>query len=128
MLNVILAVTLVHQKIEVKGHVHLDDVTPCVRHLDVSRNPLGGYDVRAVGPDGQAVRFAGVPYRYAQIWLDRGKNGPLYVSLDFTNIWATDGTGPSFGIACERNHLFYYVLEYHEPGINDLGPFRPGTP
>jgi hypothetical protein len=127
MLNVILAAALVDQKIEVKGHVHLDDVTPCVRHLDVSRDPLGGYDVRAVGPDGQAARFPDVPYRYAQVSLYRD-NGQLYVGLDFTNAWATDATGPSFGIACERDHLFYYMLEYHQPGINNPEPFRPGTP
>ena len=94
MLNVMLAVALVHQKLEAKNHVHLDNVTQCVRHLDLSRDPLGGFDVRAVGPDGQAVRFPDVPYRYAQVSLYRGSNdGPLYVSLDFTNAWGTDALG-----------------------------------
>ncbi len=128
MLSAILAVALMDQKIEVKDHVHLHDVTACVRQLDVEHDPAGGYDVRVVGPDGQVARFPGVPYRYAQISLLRDKNGPRYVSLDFTNGWATDATGPSFGLACERNRVFYYVLEYHEPGIRESEPFRPGTP
>jgi hypothetical protein len=128
MVSLLLAV-LIDQNLEVKDHSHLDDVTPCVRHLDVKRDQLGGYDVRAVGPDGQSVLFADVPYRYAQISLFRGsENGPLYVSLDFTNAWNTDATGQAFGIACERRHLFYYSLEYHQPGVHVPEPFRPGTP
>jgi hypothetical protein len=128
MLNVILA-ALVDQKLVVKSHSHFDDVTPCVRSLDVKRSPLGSYEVRAIGPDGQSVYFADAPYRYAQIRLFRDRaNGPLFVSLDFTNAWATDATGPSFGIACERRHLFYYLPEYHQPGINSPQTFRPGTP